>query len=78
MHCLMLWLALARRACDAGGCLTRPHGTGRFAASGIHAAEKVMYGSFNKEGKLLDASNQFAMGIEDAYKARVNNKQASN
>jgi hypothetical protein len=44
----------------------------------IHAAEKVMYGTFNEECKLVESGDQYAMGMEDAYKARINNKQASN
>jgi hypothetical protein len=42
----------------------------------IHAAEKVMYGTFD-DGKLVESSNQFAMGDEKAYQARMSNKQAN-
>lgn len=43
----------------------------------IHAAEKVMYGAF-KDGKLVEATNQFAVGNAEAYAARMANKQARN
>ncbi len=44
----------------------------------IHAAEKVLYGAFD-EGKLVEMSNQFAIGDAKAYAARMGtNKQASN
>ena len=43
----------------------------------IHASEKVLYLAF-QDGKLIETSNQFAIGDEKAYDARVNNKQASN
>ena len=44
----------------------------------IHAAEKVLYGAFD-EGKLVEMSNQFAIGDAKAYAVRMGtNKQASN
>jgi hypothetical protein len=44
----------------------------------IHAAEKVLYGTFD-EGKLVEMSNQFAIGDATAYAARIGSKkQASN
>jgi hypothetical protein len=43
----------------------------------IHAAEKVLYMAM-QDGKIVETSNQFAIGNEEAYKARMNNRQASN
>jgi DNA-binding beta-propeller fold protein YncE len=43
----------------------------------IHATEKVVYGAF-KDGKLVETTNQFAIGNAEAYAARMANKQASN
>ena len=48
----------------------------------IHAAEKVDFMAFNEEGKMIETSNQFAIGMADAYNERMGhaapNKQASN
>jgi DNA-binding beta-propeller fold protein YncE len=49
----------------------------------IHAVEKMLLLTFNEEGKLLETTNQFAMGDEAATKARLARegnpgKQASN
>ncbi|HVZ28331.1 MAG TPA: hypothetical protein VG798_06705 [Rhizomicrobium sp.] len=43
----------------------------------IHAAEKLLLMAF-QDGKLIETSNQFAIGNEEAYRARMGNKQASN
>jgi DNA-binding beta-propeller fold protein YncE len=43
----------------------------------IHAVEKVLYMAF-RNGQLVETSNQFAIGSEEAWKARMSNKQASN
>ena len=43
----------------------------------IHAVEKVLYMAM-QDGKIVETSNQFAIGMTAAYNARVNNKQASN
>ena len=43
----------------------------------IHAVEKVLYMAF-RNGQLVETSNQFAIGNEEAWKARMSNKQASN
>ena len=42
----------------------------------IHAAEKLAYLTFDQNGKLVEASNQFAIGM--AGNARIPNKQAGN
>jgi hypothetical protein len=44
---------------------------------GIHAVEKVLYMAM-QDGKIVETTNQFAIGNTAAYNARVNNKQASN
>ena len=49
----------------------------------IHAVEKMLLMSFNEEGKMVETTNQFAMGDEAATKARIaregtGNKQANN
>ena len=43
----------------------------------IHAVEKVLYMAM-QDGHIVETSNQFAIGNEEAWKARMNNKQASN
>ena len=43
----------------------------------IHATEKVMYGTFN-DGKLVEASNQFAIGGAKPTPAKDLEKQAKN
>ena len=42
----------------------------------IHTTEKVDYLTFDESGKMVDASNQFAIGMPDAYKARMNDSKA--
>jgi hypothetical protein len=46
----------------------------------IHSAEKLAYITFDQSGKMIEASNQFAIGMADAYNARMQhgaaNKQA--
>src|SRR6185369_1356859 len=37
----------------------------------IHTTEKLAYLTFDPSGRMIDASNQFAIGMEDAYKARM-------
>jgi len=37
----------------------------------IHTTEKVAYLTFDANGKMIEASNQFAIGMADAYKARM-------
>ena len=44
----------------------------------IHTTEKLAYLTFDRDGKMIEASNQFAIGMADAYNARMRNKQASN
>ena len=46
----------------------------------IHTTEKLAYLTFDPSGRMIDASNQFAIGMADAYNARMQNmpgKQAS-
>ncbi len=42
----------------------------------IHAAEKVLLLAF-QDGKLIETTNQFAIGDAKAYEARMSNKQAN-
>jgi hypothetical protein len=48
----------------------------------IHTTEKVDYMTFDENGKMIETTNQFAIGMADAYNARmlhsVPNKQAGN
>jgi DNA-binding beta-propeller fold protein YncE len=48
----------------------------------IHTTEKLAYMTFDGSGKMIEASNQFAIGMADAYNARMQrgapNKQANN
>lgn len=37
----------------------------------IHTTEKVDYLTFDASGKMIEASNQFAIGMADAYNARM-------
>jgi hypothetical protein len=37
----------------------------------IHTTEKVAYITFDGNGKMIEASNQFAIGMADAYRARM-------
>jgi len=37
----------------------------------IHTAEKVAYMTFDQNGKMVETSNQFAIGMADAYTARM-------
>jgi DNA-binding beta-propeller fold protein YncE len=37
----------------------------------IHSAEKLAYITFDQSGKMIETSNQFAIGIADAYNARM-------
>jgi DNA-binding beta-propeller fold protein YncE len=47
----------------------------------IHTTEKLAYITFDENGKMIETSNQFAIGIAEAYNARMQqsapNKQAS-
>jgi len=44
----------------------------------IHTTEKVVYVTFDGNGRMIEAGNQFAIGMADAYNARMRapNKQA--
>jgi len=48
----------------------------------IHTTEKVAYLTFDRNGKLVETSNQFAVGMADAYNVRLRqaaaNKQGGN
>jgi hypothetical protein len=46
----------------------------------IHTTEKVDYITFDANGQMVETSNQFAIGMTDAYNARMKEpgKQASN
>jgi len=48
----------------------------------IHTTEKVAYITFDQDGQMVETSNQFAIGMADAYNARMQhsapNKQVSN
>jgi DNA-binding beta-propeller fold protein YncE len=46
----------------------------------IHTTEKLAYLTFDPSGKMIDASNQFAIGMADAYNLRTRQpgKQAGN
>jgi hypothetical protein len=37
----------------------------------IHTTEKVAYITFDQNGKMVETSNQFAIGVADAYSARM-------
>jgi hypothetical protein len=47
----------------------------------IHTTEKVDYITFDGSGKMIETTNQFAIGMADAYNTRTQqsapNKQAS-
>jgi DNA-binding beta-propeller fold protein YncE len=42
----------------------------------IHTTEKVAYITFDRNGKMVEASNQFAIGMADAYNARMQHRAA--
>lgn len=42
----------------------------------IHSAEKLAYLTFDQGGKMIETSNQFAIGMADAYNARMRAQQA--
>ena len=42
----------------------------------IHTAEKVAYLTMDQNGKLVEASNQFAVGMADASNARLRHDTA--
>jgi hypothetical protein len=48
----------------------------------IHTTEKVAYLTFDQNGKVIETSNQFAVGVPEAYNARMRRgaptKQGSN
>ena len=37
----------------------------------IHTTEKVDYIAFDESGKMIETTNQFAIGMADAYNARM-------
>ena len=43
----------------------------------IHTTEKVDYITFDANGKMVETSNQFAIGMADAYNARMQHGAAN-
>jgi len=48
----------------------------------IHTTEKLAYITFDGSGRMVETTNQFAIGMADAYKARMQHsapdKEANN
>jgi hypothetical protein len=44
----------------------------------IHTTEKLAYITFDGNGKMIETSNQFAIGMAGAYNARMQHSGSSN